>query len=275
MVRKDTAAVVCEICGDKSYGRHYGVWACDGCSCFFKRSVRKNIIYTCIAGNWRCVVDKSRRNWCPACRLAKCTKLNMNRLAVQNERGPRKLRCLPMPRINHLNSFKYDVTFSKSVILTRQCILLNFMTSEQRMEVIEENCQFVFALLILLSGDETTLRKFSVRFILFYISPNQLFEKNKNIPERVQSDAEQLRLLVCILLSQSKSSLLKFAAPLANFYKFCLFHYCYQNDSVASASVLISAATWLHENDSWDLSSLLRSSPEHLITEVMSSADKL
>lgn len=38
---------LCSICGDRATGKHYGASSCDGCKGFFRRSVRKNHVYSC------------------------------------------------------------------------------------------------------------------------------------------------------------------------------------------------------------------------------------
>jgi len=42
-----TISQQCAICGDRATGKHYGAASCDGCKGFFRRSVRKNHLYTC------------------------------------------------------------------------------------------------------------------------------------------------------------------------------------------------------------------------------------
>uniref|UniRef100_A0A6Q2XZC7 Retinoic acid receptor RXR n=1 Tax=Esox lucius TaxID=8010 RepID=A0A6Q2XZC7_ESOLU len=82
---------LCAICGDRSSGKHYGVYSCEGCKGFFKRTVRKDLSYTC-RDNKDCLVDKRQRNRCQYCRYQKCLACGMKREAVQEERQRNKER---------------------------------------------------------------------------------------------------------------------------------------------------------------------------------------
>ncbi|XP_068132898.1 nuclear receptor subfamily 2 group C member 1 [Hyperolius riggenbachi] len=78
---------LCVVCGDKASGRHYGAVTCEGCKGFFKRSIRKNLVYTC-RGSKDCVINKHYRNRCQYCRLQRCIALGMKQDSVQCERKP-------------------------------------------------------------------------------------------------------------------------------------------------------------------------------------------
>ncbi|BHF59579.1 COUP transcription factor 1 [Sparganum proliferum] len=70
--------IECVVCGDKSSGKHYGQHTCEGCKSFFKRSVRRKLVYKC-RGNRQCPVDMHHRNQCQHCRFQKCLKTGMRK----------------------------------------------------------------------------------------------------------------------------------------------------------------------------------------------------
>ncbi|XP_027873862.1 nuclear receptor subfamily 2 group C member 2 isoform X1 [Xiphophorus couchianus] len=88
----------CVVCGDKASGRHYGAVTCEGCKGFFKRSVRKNLTYSC-RSKQDCVINKHHRNRCQFCRLRKCLNMGMKTDSVQSERKPIDV----VPRERHSN----------------------------------------------------------------------------------------------------------------------------------------------------------------------------
>nr|CAH7740199.1 unnamed protein product [Callosobruchus chinensis] len=96
--------IECVVCGDKSSGKHYGQFTCEGCKSFFKRSVRRNLTYSC-RGSRNCPIDQHHRNQCQYCRLKKCMKMGMRREGM------------------------YKITSTKTYILTRHSFLFDWTTS--------------------------------------------------------------------------------------------------------------------------------------------------
>uniref|UniRef100_A0A915PFU3 Photoreceptor-specific nuclear receptor n=1 Tax=Setaria digitata TaxID=48799 RepID=A0A915PFU3_9BILA len=97
-------ALSCAVCGDVSSGKHYGILACNGCSGFFKRSVRRRLIYRCQAGTGSCIVDKAHRNQCQA--------------SVQNERQPRNTATVRPPNESDFTSSGFYNTVTTALCLT-------------------------------------------------------------------------------------------------------------------------------------------------------------
>lgn len=75
----------CPICGDKISGFHYGIFSCESCKGFFKRTVQNRKNYMCLRGA-SCPVTITTRKKCPACRFDKCLLRGMKLEAIREDR---------------------------------------------------------------------------------------------------------------------------------------------------------------------------------------------
>ncbi|CAG2183611.1 unnamed protein product, partial [Oppiella nova] len=66
-------------------GFHYGIFSCESCKGFFKRTVQNKKNYVCLRGA-NCHVSMTTRKKCPACRFDKCLKMGMKLEAIREDR---------------------------------------------------------------------------------------------------------------------------------------------------------------------------------------------
>jgi nuclear receptor subfamily 5 group A member 3 len=96
----------CPICADKISGFHYGIFSCESCKGFFKRTVQNRKNYVCLRGA-ACPVTIATRKKCPACRFEKCLQKGMKLEAIREDRtrgGRSTYQCsytLPVTSLSH------------------------------------------------------------------------------------------------------------------------------------------------------------------------------
>ncbi|KAK3578070.1 hypothetical protein CHS0354_032720 [Potamilus streckersoni] len=84
--------VMCRICGDRASGFHYGVHSCEGCKGFFRRTLKKKLVYKPCREGSKCRIDAGSRNKCQYCRYKKCLNAGMSQDAVRFGRMPKTER---------------------------------------------------------------------------------------------------------------------------------------------------------------------------------------
>uniref|UniRef100_A0A3Q3WFF1 Nuclear receptor domain-containing protein n=1 Tax=Mola mola TaxID=94237 RepID=A0A3Q3WFF1_MOLML len=139
----DSSPIVeyCVVCGDKASGRHYGAVSCEGCKGFFKRSIRKNLVYTCRSSG-DCAINKVHRNRCQYCRLQRCIALGMKQDSVQCERKPVEVTT----REKSLNcAASTEKIYIRKNLCSPLAAMPTFVTDKETASLLELNIQQPFS----------------------------------------------------------------------------------------------------------------------------------
>ncbi|XP_028846256.1 nuclear receptor subfamily 1 group I member 2 isoform X2 [Denticeps clupeoides] len=89
---EDEELKICQVCGDRATGYHFNAMTCEGCKGFFRRAMKKLNSSQCLFQN-ACVINKSNRRQCQACRLQKCQSIGMLKELIMSDEDVEKRRC--------------------------------------------------------------------------------------------------------------------------------------------------------------------------------------
>ncbi|XP_053561764.1 nuclear receptor subfamily 1 group I member 2 isoform X2 [Bombina bombina] len=84
---------ICRVCGDKATGYHFNAMTCEGCKGFFRRAMKRNLQLSCPFQS-SCLINKSNRRHCQACRLKKCVGIGMKRELIMSDEAVQRRRAL-------------------------------------------------------------------------------------------------------------------------------------------------------------------------------------
>uniref|UniRef100_A0AC34QGU2 Nuclear receptor domain-containing protein n=1 Tax=Panagrolaimus sp. JU765 TaxID=591449 RepID=A0AC34QGU2_9BILA len=193
---------LCVICGDKSSGFHYQALSCEGCKGFFRRTIQRNISYTCHKQN-KCVIDRTNRNRCQACRFqkclemgmskeTKCLEMGMSKETVRSDRGPRKRKI----------SNEEDYESARAFIATSSAVSTAFQNcfGSIRMALAGDS---IHQLLTIQTVDE--LRTALKRFIANLPVSSEITEAEKTA--LINFGMRAFTAIVCSIFAQAKPSL--------------------------------------------------------------------
>lgn len=127
----------CPICGDKISGFHYGIFSCESCKGFFKRTVQNRKNYVCLRGA-SCIVSIATRKKCPACRFEKCLNKGMKLEAIREDRtrgGRSTYQCsyiLPSSLLTPSTSTNDAVHLQNHKMVHNHDVSFKFENNEQR-----------------------------------------------------------------------------------------------------------------------------------------------
>ncbi|KAL3083706.1 hypothetical protein niasHS_008403 [Heterodera schachtii] len=156
---------ICAICQDRASGLHYGIYTCEGCKGFFKRTVQNKRIYTCCAAGsnnfttsstndgekqhqqqannktvvGNCPMTKEQRNRCQFCRFQKCLKEGMVLEAVREDRMPggrNGSAIYNMYKLRHRKLSNSSPTNSPSISPTSSSLVNTSNTSQNHMNTL-------------------------------------------------------------------------------------------------------------------------------------------